>query len=75
MKTRTNLTKSLHTVTVIVNTACYLALSQVDGAQSLTAEELVSRTLGILGQACEWPDDDATVLAALRQIRKLGVAR
>lgn len=62
------LTKSLHTVTAVSRVAKHLIdmhpanLKPVDG---------VKRALRVLGQAGPWPEDDPTVLAAIKATQRL----
>lgn len=69
MRNRQTLTKSLHTVSAVVNLALHLmqgrAVTKTD-----TPEAFVAAALTILGQPGPWPADDETVAACVKQLTK-----
>lgn len=66
MSTRTNLTKSLHTVTAVSNVAIHLAQTNPIVSTPLRA---LRRALVVLGQDGDWPEGDPTVDACLAKIK------
>lgn len=71
---RTELTKSLHTVSAVVNVAAHLAMNGPSGPdRSVDALTRCRQALAILGQPSDWPDTDPVLTAAVRQLHKLGL--
>jgi myo-inositol catabolism protein IolC len=72
---RTELTKSLHTVSAVVNVAAHLAMNGPDGTlHGKDALTLVREALAVLGQPSDWPESDPVILAAVKQLMRTGVA-
>lgn len=72
---RTELTKSLHTVSAVVNVAAHLAMNGPDGIRhGKTAMALCREALALLGQPADWPDTDPVLCAAVKQLTRTGAA-
>jgi len=70
---RTELTKSLHTVSAVVNVAAHLAMNGPDGLNhNKSALTLIREALAILGQPSDWPESDPVMLAAVKQLMRTG---
>lgn len=70
MTTRTTLTKSLHTVTVVSR----VALMQ-DNNGNQTDVQLVREALGLLGLNPGWPESDPTFAACVAKVRAMRGAK
>lgn len=72
---RTELTKSLHTVSATVNVAAHLAMNGPDGLHhGKSAVALIREALAVLGQPSDWPDSDPVLRAAVKQLMRTGCA-
>jgi len=69
------LTKSLHTVTAVVNVARLIQGSRDSGCATYSADTLARHALATLGyDIADFAADDPTVCACIKAIRKAGFA-